>query len=111
MTGTGTGVTPAGASVEDAAAACALFAFFGCEVGGEDLGLPPLVFGGMGTADDRLKKKADDLISGFLKRSESYHSEYGGKTYQEIKDLAGQGDQRARQMKKLIEQGPRIRNK
>ena len=31
---------------------------------------------------------ADDLIPGSLKRSKSYHSDYGQKTYKEIKDLA-----------------------
>jgi hypothetical protein len=30
---------------------------------------------------------ADDLIPGSLKRSRSYHSDYGKKTYKEIKDL------------------------
>ena len=48
---------------------------------------------------------ADDVIPGSLKRSKSYHSDYGKKTYQEIKDLAAVNppDQKARQMKKLIE--------
>jgi hypothetical protein len=45
VAGTGSETTAAGATVEEVAAACALFAFFGCEVGGEDLGLPPLVIG------------------------------------------------------------------
>jgi hypothetical protein len=31
---------------------------------------------------------ADDLISGSLKRSKSYHKEYGKKKYGEIKRLA-----------------------
>lgn len=31
---------------------------------------------------------ADDMIPGSLKRSASYHSDYGSKTYGEIKDLA-----------------------
>jgi hypothetical protein len=31
---------------------------------------------------------ADDVIPGSLKRSSSYHSDYGKKTYKEIKDLA-----------------------
>ncbi|HQU41922.1 MAG TPA: hypothetical protein PK867_03885 [Pirellulales bacterium] len=31
---------------------------------------------------------ADDLISGSLKRSPSYHSDYGKKTHKEIMDLA-----------------------
>jgi hypothetical protein len=48
---------------------------------------------------------ADDLISGSLKRSESYHTDYGKKTYGEIKELAAADppDKKARQMKKLIE--------
>jgi hypothetical protein len=48
---------------------------------------------------------ADDLISGSLKRSKSYHQDYGNKTYKEIKDLAATNppDAKARQMKKLIE--------
>jgi hypothetical protein len=56
---------------------------------------------------------ADNLISGKLKRSRSYHSDYGRKTYGEIKRLAGAQppDRKARQMKKLIEQAERLRNK
>jgi hypothetical protein len=56
---------------------------------------------------------ADDLISGRLKRARSYHSDYGQKTYGEIKRLASARppDVRARQMKKLIEQAERLRNK
>ena len=48
---------------------------------------------------------ADDLIPGKAKRSRSYHSDYGGKTYGEIKRLARAKppDAKARQMKKLIE--------
>ena len=48
---------------------------------------------------------ADDLVSGSLKRSKSYHADYGGKSYKEIKELAAgtPPDQKARQMKKLIE--------
>ena len=34
------------------------------------------------------KDIADDAIPGSLKRSRSYHSDYGAKTYREIKDLA-----------------------
>lgn len=61
-------------------------------------------------ADDDL---ADDLISGSLKRSNSYHFDYGKKTYKEIKDLADAKppDRKARQMKKLIEQSQRLREK
>lgn len=48
---------------------------------------------------------ADDLIPGSLKRSDSYHQDYGRKTYREIKDLAAAKppDKKARQMKKPIE--------
>jgi hypothetical protein len=56
---------------------------------------------------------ADDLISGSLKRSRSYHSDYGKMTYGEIKSLAAADppDQKARQMKKLIEQTERLQAK
>jgi hypothetical protein len=56
---------------------------------------------------------ADDLIPGSLKRSKSYHGDYGPKTYKEIKELASANppDQKARQMKKLIEQVERLREK
>ncbi|MEJ7637031.1 MAG: hypothetical protein WKF75_03325 [Singulisphaera sp.] len=56
---------------------------------------------------------ADDLIPGRSKRSSSYHRDYGGKTYREIKILAGvkPPDLKARQMKKLIEQVERLRQK
>ena len=56
---------------------------------------------------------ADDLIPGSLKRSRSYHSDYGKKTYKEIKDLADANppDKKARQMKKLIEHAQRLQMK
>ena len=56
---------------------------------------------------------ADNLIPGSLKRSPSYHSDYGQKTYKEIKDLAAghPPDTKARQMKKLIEQIQRLQEK
>ncbi|MBL8797137.1 MAG: hypothetical protein JNM56_24765 [Planctomycetia bacterium] len=56
---------------------------------------------------------ADDLIPGSLKRSRSYHGDYGQKTYREIKDLAAANppDKKARQMKKLIEQTERLQHK
>ena len=56
---------------------------------------------------------ADDLISGSLKRSKSYHADYGDKSYKEIKELAAATppDKKARQMKKLIEQAERLRAK
>jgi len=55
-------------------------------------------------------KTADELIPGSLKRSASYHSDYGNKTYGEIKRLAAATppDVKARQMKKLIEQAARL---
>lgn len=60
--------------------------------------------------DDEL---ADNLIPGTLKRSKSYHRDYGRKTYGEIKRLAGRKppDQKARQMKKLIENPRRLQEK
>ena len=60
--------------------------------------------------DDQL---ADDLISASLKRSKSYRRDYGRKTYAEIKQLAKQKppDKKARQMKKLIEQCRRLKEK
>jgi hypothetical protein len=56
---------------------------------------------------------ADDLISGRSKRSPSYHIDYGKKTYGEIKRLAKQKppDIKARQMKKLIHDDPRLGQK
>jgi len=56
---------------------------------------------------------ADDLIPGSLKRSKSYHRDYGRKTYGEIKTLARQkpADGKARQMKKLIENAVRLAQK
>jgi hypothetical protein len=56
---------------------------------------------------------ADDLIPGRSKRSPSYHSDYGRKTYGEIKNLARRKppDEKARQMKKLIEDAVRLRGK
>jgi hypothetical protein len=56
---------------------------------------------------------ADDVIPVSLKRSKSYHQNYGQKTYKEIKDLAAGNppDKKARQMKKLIEQAVRLQEK
>jgi hypothetical protein len=53
---------------------------------------------------------ADDLIPGSLKRSASYHAEYGRMTYGELKKLAKKKppDKKARQMKKLAEQRARL---
>ena len=57
--------------------------------------------------------KADDLIPGSLKRSDSYHADYGSKDYGDIKRLAKAKppDRKARQMKKLIEQAKRLLKK
>lgn len=56
---------------------------------------------------------ADALISGRLKKSRSYHAEYGGLTFGQIKSLAAEKppDKKARQMKKLIEQRERLLRK
>jgi hypothetical protein len=56
---------------------------------------------------------ADDVIPGSLKRSKSYHSDYGQQTYQQIKELAAANpaDKKARQMQKLIEQAQRLQQK
>jgi hypothetical protein len=56
---------------------------------------------------------ADDVIPGSLKRSKSYHGDYGKMTYREIKDRAAADppDRKARQMKKLIEQAVRLQQK
>ena len=56
---------------------------------------------------------ADDVIPGSLKRSNLYQQTYGRMTYGEIKGLAAADppDQKARQMKKLIEQTERLRKK
>lgn len=53
---------------------------------------------------------ADDVISGRSKRSRSYHSDYGSKTYGELKRLVKRKppDPKARQMKKLIENDRRL---
>jgi hypothetical protein len=62
---------------------------------------------------NRDDQPADDLIPGSLKRSRSYHRDYGKKTYREIKRLAAARppDHKARQMKKLIEQAERLQDK
>jgi hypothetical protein len=48
-----------------------------------------------------------------LKRSPSYHKDYGKKTYKEIKNLATANPpgKKARQVKKLIEQAERLQEK
>ena len=58
-----------------------------------------------------LAKNAGDLISGDLKRSSSFSSELANKSYKEILKLSqenGELAQKAKQMKKLIEQSPRL---
>lgn len=57
--------------------------------------------------------RADDLISGRLKRSPSYASELGGKTVAELEELAchGTSSDKAGKMLKLIRQADRLRNK
>lgn len=56
---------------------------------------------------------ADEVIPGSLKRSNSYHQDYGRMTYAEIKSLAAADppDKKARQMKKLMEQIERLQQK
>ena len=56
---------------------------------------------------------AENLVPGSLKRSDSYHSPYGKKTYGEIKRLAASRppDKHARDMKKLIEHRQRLIDK
>lgn len=57
--------------------------------------------------------KADDLIPGSLKRSVSYHTEYGKKKYGKIKRLAKSKppERNARPMKKLLAQAARLLEK
>ncbi len=58
-------------------------------------------------------QNADQLLSGSLRRSRSYHADYGGKTYRELVEMASSNppDSKARQMKKFIEQAERLRQK
>jgi len=56
----------------------------------------------------RLRTPVRDLIKGSLKRSASYHSELEEKTYEEIMKDACQA---AKQMKKLVQQSPRLLGK
>ena len=57
--------------------------------------------------------KADDLIPGRLKKSKSYHAEYGHWTYGQLSRAAKAKppDRKARQMKKLIDHAERLRKK
>jgi hypothetical protein len=57
--------------------------------------------------------QAEDLIPGSLKGSKSYHEDYANMTYGHIKRLASAKppDRKARQMKKLIEQAARLKDK
>jgi RHS repeat-associated protein len=88
---------------------CALTGFCG-DYHANDLGDPPAFMFGIRNSKN-LDMKADELISGSLKRSPSYHSPYGSKTYQQILDLAKGGDPKAKKMKKLIENAERLREK
>ncbi|PWG78081.1 RHS repeat domain-containing protein, partial [Pararcticibacter amylolyticus] len=56
-------------------------------------------------------KTADELLPGSLKKSPSYYPPYGNKTRKELTDLGQKGDQRAKKMKKLIDQIPRLLDK
>jgi len=56
-------------------------------------------------------KKAEELIHGRLKRSESYHSNYADKTFDELTKLSKSGDKNAKDMLKLIKQTPRLMEK
>jgi len=56
-------------------------------------------------------KKAGNLISAKLKKSDSYFSDLGDKTYATLIEMAEQGDNRARKMRKLIEEAHRLSGK
>jgi RHS repeat-associated protein len=60
---------------------------------------------------DSKEPKADELIPGSLKRSPSYHEDYGNMTKEEINKEAKKGDPKAKQMKKLLDQAPRLLDK
>lgn len=75
-----------------------------------------------GEAADRVREArgregsptADDLIPGSGKRSDSYHSDLGGKTRNELLDLerkGGKAGKRARDMRKLIDRAEKNRAK
>jgi RHS repeat-associated protein len=95
-------------------AGAALFFPLGAE-GVYSLPDPPVIpfgFFGLGIrSSENIGKTADSLIPGSLKRSPSYHSEYGNMTYGDILKGANAGDMKAKQMKKLIEQSPRLLDK
>jgi hypothetical protein len=61
--------------------------------------------------NDNSSKTADDLIPGKLKKSPSYHSNYGNKTQKQLESLVKQGDSKAKQMIKLIKNAPRLGKK
>jgi len=56
-------------------------------------------------------KTADELIPASVKRSPSYNPKYGNKTREELVELAKMGDKIAKDMKKLIDQAPRLLRK
>lgn len=67
-------------------------------------------FGGF-KSEENLSKTAAQLIPGSLKKSPSYNSGYANLTYQEILNLAKNGDKSAVKMKKLIENVKRLLDK
>jgi hypothetical protein len=56
-------------------------------------------------------RSADSYLTGTLKRSPSYASEYGMKTIQDLEDLAKVGNQKAQKMLKLVKQAARLQGK
>lgn len=57
------------------------------------------------------EKIADDLITGTLKKPNSYHSDYGRKTVEELESLSKSGDRKAKQMLKLVKQHKQLNSK
>lgn len=57
------------------------------------------------------EKTADEVLPGSLKRSPSYYPPYGDKTRSELEKMGKQGDQKAKKMKKLIDQVDRLLDK
>jgi hypothetical protein len=56
-------------------------------------------------------RTADSYLTGTLKRSPSYASEYGTSTIRELEDLVRRGDQKAGKMLKLVKQAARLQQK
>ena len=75
--------------------------------------MPPFSSHGGRVAEWPRRRRRRRRDPGEFEKVQSYHSDYGKKTYKEIKDLAGANppDQKARQMKKLIEQTERLQEK